>query len=205
MNLRTGLKVIGLAIFLFANDSMAGSGSHPLYRISGFQILRTGEIEKSFSEAGPGVGGELALTTDGQYLLGYVKGRLTSQSGTQSFLDGVVSTSASFSYIQAGLEGGGLLYPIPRKNEGINLYVGGGASLGYNYLAIDKTVTFTSLTNNSQAMSFGYSALMGGEWFPTKNKWSVFAEFSYRVEAAALVDVSQFNLGGLLTSFGFCW
>lgn len=181
------------------------AGSHPQFKVTGFQILRAGEIEKSFSEAGAGLGGEVSLMTDGAIAAGFIKGRITSQSGSQKFLDGTTVTTASFTYLQTGFDGGGLLFLIPRKNEGINIYIGLGGALSYNYLALDKTVTFTTIANNSQAFGFGYAALMGVELFPTKNKWTAVAEFAYRIETASLVGQSQFNLGGLLASFGFGW
>lgn len=151
------------------------------------------------------MGGEISLMTDGDILAGYIKGRLTSQSGSQKFLDGTTVTTASFTYLQTGFDGGGILFLIPRKNEGINIYLGFGGALSYNYLALDKTLTFSTITNNSQAFGFGYAALMGVELFPTKNKWTVVAEFAYRIETASLVGQTQFNLGGLLASFGFGW
>ncbi|MBK7960768.1 MAG: hypothetical protein IPK04_05910 [Bdellovibrionales bacterium] len=200
------LLVLALdGVFFFWSDRVWGAGTHPKFKVTGFQILRAGEIEKSFAEAGAGLGGEISLMTDGDIAAGFIKGRITSQSGSQKFLDGTTETTASFTYLQTGFDGGGLLFLIPRKNEGINIYIGLGGALSYNYLALDKTITFTTITNNSQAFGFGYAALMGVELFPTKNKWTVVAEFAYRIETASLVGQSQFSLGGLLASFGFGW
>lgn len=203
------LSILSLLIFLVAffsaEFSIAGGGNHPRFKLSFYQVLRAGALEKSFAQAGAGMGGDISLQTDGDVFNGFLKLRATVQSGTQDFLDGATTTSSSFSFIQTGLDGGVSMYPIPRKNEGLNIYLGLGGGLSYNHLALDKTITFTSLANNSQAVGFGYMALIGTEWFPTKNKWTLSAEFAYRVETANLAGQSQFSVGGLSAGFGFGW
>lgn len=196
---------IFLILFLSADFTWASGGNHPRFKLGFYQILRAGALEKSFSQAGAGMGGDISLQTDGDVFNGFLKLRATLQSGTQDFLDGTTSTSSSFSFIQTGLDAGMSMYPIPRKNEGLNIFLGLGGGLSYNHLALDKTITFTSLANNSQAIGFGYMAFIGTEWFPTKNKWTLSAEFAYRVETANLAGQSQFGVGGLSAGFGFGW
>lgn len=191
-------------IFLMLGFSLA-HGAAPTTKLHVFRHLYTGEEKETFTEKTPGVGAEMIITTRESHFNFYTKGRLSYITGNQVFDDSGVERKSDFTYYQSTFELGGTLYPLPRKSKSMNIYLGVGAIVSYNYMSLESEA-FTKIKPSYQAISFGYAGLMGLEWFLfDSSDWCVSLEFSQRYETANLAEQSSFNLGGFNISFGLAW
>lgn len=195
--------VIGLA-------SVARGQSYffPNTKLNFHQTLYSGDAYKSFGEARTGVGVELQVFMDGDLFVPYVKGRATTIAGRQKFMDGTTEIQSSFAFYQGQADLGVYLFPVRRRKSGFNVYLGAAGTFGYNYIALDKNETLTTIPHSDQGVSGGYSASIGGEWILTKesrNKWTLNAELAYRSESTVLLKQPRFNLSGVTVSAGIGW
>ena len=175
----------------------------PTTKIHFFQVLYSGEENKSFESKNAGFGGELIINSKNSHFNYFSKGRITTINGKQDFLDGTTEVSSTFTFYQTSFELGGTLYPFPRKAGRTNLYLGASALMSYNYLQLGSK-NLTTLDSTYQTLSFGYAGIMGLE-IPLYKDITLTAEFSQRYETADLVDTSNFSLNGFSISAGFGW
>lgn len=184
-----------LSLPVMASDSFS--------KLHMFQIYYSGKDEKTFSNDNPGTGIEVELSTLNERFNLISKARLTTISGTQDFSDGGTSRSSDFTFYQGSFEGGFTFYPLERKRRAINIYTGFTGILSLNHLRLDSTA-LTVLSSSYQAMSFGYSAVVGVEWF-VADRICISAEISQRYEKVNLAKQSAFDLGGFSIAAGFGW
>lgn len=175
----------------------------PTTKIQFFQILYSGDKNETFESKNSGLGAELILNSKNQNFNYFTKGRITTVTGSQDFLDAGTPTASTFTFYQTSFEVGATVYPIPRKAGRMNLYLGTSALISYNYLQLGSK-TLTELNSTFQSLSLGYCGLMGVE-IPFYKNVSLTAEFSQRYEVADLVEQSGFSMNGFSISAGFGW
>ena len=193
---------LGFITLLFLNAAVAGDN---FSKVHVFQTYYSGEEKKTFSNDSAGSGLEVISTTVNDSYNWVSKGRLTQVSGTQDFDDGGSDVSSAFTFYQASFEGGFTIYPLQKKKRAVSLYFGALAVLSLNYLKLDST-SFTVLHPSYQSTSFGFSGVVGLEWYIFgSDRWCLSAEFAQRYETAALAKQSAFNLGGFSLAIGAGW
>lgn len=177
----------------------------PTTKLHYFRQLYVGEEKKTFSEQNPGQGIEFVLTTKEDHLNYFSKGRLIALQGSQKFDDEGAERTSDFTYYQSTFEVGAAVYPLPRKSKNLNVYLGFSGLVSYNYLAL-ASKSFTKVKPSYQAMSFGYTGLMGFEWFLFgSSDLCLSVDFSQRYESASLAEQSRFGLGGFAMALGIAW
>lgn len=182
-----------------------GASNFPGSRLGLLQTLYSGEKGKSLSEAGVGYGIEMEKSTDGNGLYSfYLKVRGSYSSGTQTFLDGTASPTSKFTFYQGAGELGVYLFPVRRDKSGLNVYIGGGGTAGYNYISVDKGTALTTIPHTGQSIGTGYSATLGGEFLFRGNTkvWSASAQLTYHHETSKLLNQNEFDLSGIILNFG---
>jgi hypothetical protein len=169
-------------------------------KIHVFQTYYSGEAEKTFSNDNAGAGLEIIASTLNETFNWTAKGRLTQISGSQDFSDGGTSRNSSFTF-----EGGFTVYPLMKKKRAVSLYFGALGLMSFNYLKLDST-SFTVLHPSYQSTSFGFTGVVGLEWYLFgSDRWCLSAEFAQRYETASLAKQSSFNLGGFSLAVGVGW
>ncbi len=179
----------------------------PRTRIHIHQNLYSGDKGKSFAESGAGFGGGITVTRDGVYFVPFFGFGVSTLSNRQVFLDGSTQVTSSFTYYSAYTDIGLQLFPIARRKSGFNLYVKGGGTLGYSFLALNKSTTLASIPYSDQAFAFGYLAGVGTELIlgsASPKKWSLYAEVLFREESASLLE-RRFDLSSLQLALGLGW
>lgn len=189
-----------LLLFTFQN---AWGQAQPTTKIHYVQEMYTGEDLRTFDREKFGSGVELILSTKKSILNYFTKGKFVFVSGSQDFLDNGTEVDSSFTYYKSSFEVGANVYPISRKSKQANLYIGVSGLVSYNYMSLESD-SFTEVKSSYQAMSFGYSGLMGVEW-QILGRYALTAEFSQRFESANLVEVSNFGLNAFTISVGLGW
>ena len=193
---------LGIITLLFLNTAVAGDN---FSKVHVFQTYYSGENMKTFSNDNAGTGLEVISTTLNDSYNWVSKGRLTQVSGSQDFSDGGTKRNSAFTFYQASFEGGFTLYPLQKKKRAVSLYFGALGLLSLNYLKLDST-SFTVLHPSYQSTSFGFSGVVGLEWYIFgSDRWCLSAEFAQRYETAALAKQSSFNLGGFSLAIGAGW
>ncbi|MDG0817482.1 hypothetical protein [Bdellovibrio svalbardensis] len=174
-----------------------------------FQEIYSGESYKSLAQGSPGFGIEFSRDAGGTYFRTYAKGRFGASSGKQKFLDGSSQVNADYSYYFTQGELGLQVYPIARRDVGVNLFIGAGGVLGLNSLGLKPiSGSFSQLKAQQQAIAFGYIASIGLEMiFSGANSRHFMGtlEAAYRQQQAALAGQDEFDLGGLSISVGMGW
>jgi hypothetical protein len=175
----------------------------PMVKILASQVYYSGNQNKTFDTDNKGLGAEIVLNSKNTRWNYFTKGRFTTVSGSQDFLDKGSAVNSSFTFYQSSFELGGTVYPMPRENGKFKLYVGLSGILSYNYMTLDSS-SFTNIKPSYQAMSFGYAGLMGVELLAFKSV-TLCAEFSQKYETADLAEVSQFGLNAFSLTAGLAW
>nr|BFD59462.1 hypothetical protein CKG001_15690 [Bdellovibrio sp. CKG001] len=196
------------ALFTASKDCEANqAGIFPSTRFSAYQSNYSGEPGKSFAETATGLGAGLTVFMDGKRLIPYFGFKVGSMAGTQTFLDGTTEVSSSFKYYNSSAEAGLQLFVIERKKRGFNAYFSAGGVLGYNFVALGKTVELENIQRSDQSFSVGYAAGIGTEWILTSannNKWNFNTEVLYKGESTTLFK-SKYDLSCMVFSIGLGW
>lgn len=172
------------------------------------QVLFTGEKGKSFSESGSGLGTELVVMRDGEWFTPFLKARALAVSGKQEFRDGDGSVSSKFLFYQGQADLGIYLYPLKRRRQGFNVYLGGAGSLAYNHVSLEQSAELTKIPHTDHGFSSGYSGSIGGEWIfgaRSANRWSLSVEIIHRQDRAVLLRQAGFDLGSTAVCLGLGW
>jgi hypothetical protein len=167
----------------------------------------SGEEGRSFAESSPALGFTLNVSSEAQHFSPFVGLKLITASGDQTFLDGTTELESKFIYYSASVELGVHLYPLERRSRGINVYVSGGASLGYNYLALGKKTEVTNIPKSDQVFSAGYVAGFGFEWILSqsgRDRWSLFGEAMAVTESTRLLE-KTYKLDRMILAVGLGW
>lgn len=186
-----------LSVSAFAGDNFS--------KIHVFQTYYSGKDKETFSNETPGQGVEMSVTTMDERFNWIAKARLSTVAGAQDFTDGSATRELDFTYYQGSFEGGFIIYPLAKKKRAVNLYFGFTGIFSLNHIRLDdSSTTLTVLQPAYQATSFGYSGIVGMEWY-VGDRWCISTEFVQRFETANLVKKSSFDLGGFSLAVGFGW
>ena len=170
-----------------------------------FQTYYSGEDQKTFSSDNPGSGLEVEISTNEDIWNWIAKGRFTSISGSQYFLDSGSKINSSFTFYQSTFETGFAIYPLRKKKRAINLYFGATVGASFNYLQLSAS-NLNSLQQTDQSTSFGYNGIVGLEWYLfDSSSWCLSAEFTQRYETTKLAKQNSFGLNGFAMELGIGW
>lgn len=197
-----------VSVLLSASPAQASLyGDFPRTRLSLHQNLYSGEKGKSFAEASTGVGAGVSVFLDGKYLIPFFGFKFNSMAGRQMFLDDRTEVSTTFTYYSAAADIGLHIFPIERRSQGLNVYLIGLGTVGYNLVALAKGTTLASIPHSDQSFSAGYGAGIGAEWIlsnTSMSKWTIGAEVALKQESATLFK-RRYDLSHLQISFGMGW
>lgn len=201
------LFLVSLLLAVEAAEANSRNASYPKTRMGVLSSAYSGEEGRSLAESSPAMGLTLNVSREAQHFSPFVGLKLITTSGDQTFLDGTTEIESSFVYYTASVELGVHLYPLERRSHGINVYLSGGASLGYNYLALDKDTDVTNIQKSDQVFSAGYVAGFGFEWILSesgKDHWSIFGEAMAITESATLLE-ETYKLDRMILAVGLSW
>jgi len=187
--------------------SAANAGAYPRTRTGVRQLLYSGDKGTSFAESTAGVGGSVTVFKDGKYIVPFFAFSFSNLSGRQIFFDGSTEVTSNFTYYSAATEIGVALFPIERKNRGVNVYFTGGGTLAYHFLSLSKSTTLTSIPYSDQASSLGYFGGIGAESIVSgdgKLKWTLITEVLFKKESPVLLK-KQFDISSFILSIGLGW
>lgn len=196
------MKYFLVLIFIFFGQFLWAQ-NQPTTKIQFAQEMFSGEKNKTFDRENVSNGFEMILSSKKSSVNYFTRGRFTTVSGSQEFLDNGTEVDSDFTFYKSSFEVGANLYPLTRKSRQANLYIGLSAIVSYNYMSLESD-ELTEIKSSYQAMSFGYAGTMGVEWELFKG-YSLTAEFAQRFESANLVEVSNFSLNSFSIGIGVGW
>jgi hypothetical protein len=199
--------IICVFLFLCSVGEANNYGVYPRTRLSAHQSLYSGEKGKSFAETSVGYGAGVSVFLDGRHFIPFFGFNVGTMTGRQAFLDNSTEVTSSFTYYSASTEMGLQIFPIERRTKGFNVYFVGIGIVGYNFVALSKSVTLTSIPYSDQSFSAGYAAGIGTEWImnnASPNKWALNAEVIFKKESATLFK-QTFDLSSMVFSVGLGW
>lgn len=200
-----------LSVFLiFSSTATFAADIFPRIRLGLFEQLYSGEKYYSFADSGQGFGLSLSLLSEGnKNLAGVFKIDVGYLSAKQSFMDGTTELkNTTFNNYSVFGNLGINLFPIERKSRGANLYISVMGLAGSSYLALSSTTQPTVISLTELAYAYGYSAGVGVEFFVSSvgsNKSAINVEAAYKTAWANFHKRNDFDLGGLIFSFGYQW
>ncbi len=174
---------------------------------------------KSLAEGNPGYGVELSVDAGGKYFRYFVRARGSLSDGYQTFLDAGVPVRSSYRLTQMSPELGLSLYPVSRRDKGLNLYLWGTAIVSYNLLEMiplsttsstgstTPVTSYTSLRPRDQGVGYGLGGGIGFELFVGRSRrsggFAVYGEMGFREQQAQLANLNNFQLQSLGFTLGF--
>ncbi len=174
----------------------------------------TGAKNKSLTGGPQSYGGEIGVDAGFNILRYYAKLKVSSSSGSTTFLDNNVETRANFSLLQVNPELGLAFYPVGRNERGLNLYLFGGGSFSMNLLELKPlyivssgaaATTFTKLQTRQQGYGYGFSGGIGFEIVfgnAKSSKKMIYGEAGVKQTTADLADRTDFQLNSLFFTLG---
>lgn len=175
--------------------------------MSAHQNLYSGEKGKSFAETSAGYGAGISVFLDGRHFIPFFGFKVGTMTGRQVFLDNTTEVTTSFNFYSATTDIGLQIFPIERRTKGFNVYFTGIGIIGYNFVALSKSASLTSIPYSDQSFSAGYAAGIGSEWILSNasvSKWTLNAEVLFKKESATLFK-QTFDLSSMVFSVGLGW
>lgn len=174
----------------------------------GFAVMNfTGTANRSFSNGNAGYGLEISTDSGGTYFRYFVKGRFIYADGSQSFLNGSSTFTSNYKFSEFAPELGFILFPVARREDGMNLYLFGLGNISYNYLELATVPSGSAILAKDQAFGVGYGGGVGFEYVLGSsrggNKKLIFGEVGFRDERTTLAKTSNFEISGMNFSIGF--
>lgn len=214
------VSILAISSHVFAQNrpSSGGGGKSAnmgYAKFAGSTESYTGEKNKSFSNGGAGVGGEVGVDGGLNLIRYYAKLKVYSSAGSQNLLDNAVETKTNFSLIQIAPEIGVALYPIGRKDNGMNLYFMGGGVFSMNLLELKPVsvvatgapvTSFTKLQNKQQGFGYGFAGGIGVEIAFGGSKAAkkmIYGEVGVKQITAQLAERTDFQINSLFFTLGF--
>lgn len=207
MGQRLQFLIICVLLFICSVSEASNYGVYPRTRLGIHQSLYSGEKGKSFTETSVGYGAGVSVFLDGRHFIPFFGFNIGTMAGRQAFLDNSTEVTTSFNYYSAATEMGLQIFPIERRTKGLNVYFVGIGVVGYNFVALSKSATLTSIPYSDQSFSAGYAAGIGTEWImnnASPNKWALNAEVIFKKESATLFK-QTFDLSSMVFSVGLGW
>lgn len=177
----------------------------------------SGDHNKSFSEGSAGYGAELGVDSGGEYLRYFVKAKVLNVTGQQTFLDDTTEVKSNYKFTEISPELGLMLYPIARKDRGLNLYIWGTGILSYNFLDLtpissttnNSTVAvtaYTKLKTRDQAYGYGVGSGIGFEAILSggrkSNMFALYGEVGFRQQQTVLANQNAFQINSIQFALG---
>ncbi|MBC7465516.1 MAG: hypothetical protein H7256_05945 [Bdellovibrio sp.] len=166
-----------------------------------------GTLNQSFSDGSPGYGIEISVDRGNTFLRYFLKGRVMHSEGTQNFLAGSTPFKSFYKYTAFAPELGISLYPVTRRDKGLNLYVWAVGTISYNFLELDPVPTGSNIRTRDQAAGYGYGGGLGFEFMlggaRSQSRSMIYGEVAFRDERAQLLQTNSFEVAGITFSLGF--
>ncbi len=210
---RNGLNAaifIFCVITFFESYSMAETKSKKAaFQATKFGLLQqnySGATNKSFAQGSSGYGFELSTDSGGTFLRYFLKGRVSYAEGRQSFLDGNTTFTTNYKYSAFAPELGISLYPVSRRDSGLNMYLWGIGTVSYNYLDVASVPSGSTLKTKDQGFGSGYGGGLGFEFIIAAGRgghhYLTYGEVGFRDERVDIFQVTQFEISGLTFCLG---
>ena len=126
--------------------------------------------------------------------------------GSQNFSNSGTVFNSKYKFSQFSPEIGVSLFPIPRKEKGVNIFLWGLGAISYNNLELKNLPTPTLLQTKEQAFGYGYGGGLGLEMIVATsragNRYLIYSELGFRAEQANLAN-TNFEISGMTYSLGF--
>lgn len=205
------MKCWGLFFLLF-NVAQAASLSRAPVKTSRFGLTAstfTGPNKISFSQGDSAYGIELSTDSGGLYIGYMFRARAVFAGGTQTFTKNSVDYVSKYEYFSIEPSVGLFLYPVARREKGLNIYLWGIGLVNYNYLNLRSIpTTVTGIDPKEQEFGFGYGGGVGLEFMQSSRgsfggKNSIYGEVGFRNATAELAGQNSFNLNSLTGTIGF--
>lgn len=209
-------------MFLNTNAFAQASGRAMNFRTAKVGLVYetySGLKNKSLSEGNPGYGAEISVDAGGKYFRYFIRARGSVSDGYQTFLDAGVPVRSGYRITQMSPELGLSLYPVSRRDKGINLYLWAVGVVSYNLLeinpisttsssgAVTPVSTYSKLIKKDQGFGYGLGGGIGFELFMGRSKrsggFALYGEMGFRQQQAQLADTNNFDLQSLSFSLGF--
>ena len=200
--------IIGLFVMLSSGSVFAieNKGGFRTTKLGLLQEIYSGTTNRSFSQGSDGLGLELSLDDGNTIFRYFFKSRFTYSSGIQNFITSGTVFNSGYKYLQFAPEFGASFFPVPRRTQGVNVYLWGVAAMSYNNLELKNLPAATNLKSRDQSFGYGYGAGVGFEYVlaPGKNLsyYLIYGEIGFREERTNLVNYDQFEVSGLTYSIG---
>ena len=182
----------------FAAPTVTSKGSFRSTKLGLIQQDYSGPKNKSFAFGSPAVGVELTLDSGFSVFRYFFKTRFMVSEGKQNFLNGTTTFNSAYKFQQFAPEVGLSLFPIPRREKGVNVFLWGLGIMSYNNLEIKSIPATSAIQGKDQAFGYGYGAGLGIEYilFSTRTggRVLIYSEIGFRDERALLVN-NTFEIG----------
>lgn len=188
-------------------EAQRSKTSPQITKLGVIQQSYSGKKNHSFSEGSPAYGVEISTDRGNTFARYFLKGRLTYSTGRQNFLNNNVAFGSAYQLTTFAPELGVSLYPVLRRDRGMNLYLWAAAVISYNYLEINTSPVNSKIRPKDQGVGYGYGGGLGFEFMlggaRSRSKSMIYGEVGFRDERAQLVNEDSYELGGLTFSLGF--
>lgn len=193
----------------------AGGGTAKTTKIGVSYSNYTGPDNTSFSKGNSGFGLEASIDDGGKYLRYYFKAAGDYSNGSQAFIKNTTVYTSKYEYFAISPEIGLSLYPVARRDRGLNIYVFGFGQVSYNYLNImNIPPTVTGVNAKSQEFGAGYGGGVGVElnWSggmglssvkDTAGRNVIYAELGFVNSYAPLAGQNRFELSRIKATLGY--
>ncbi|MGZ3692470.1 MAG: hypothetical protein ACXVAX_13260 [Pseudobdellovibrio sp.] len=204
------LKCLLAILFLFyAEVSLAEMqrGTFKSTKIGLTSDNYTGADKLSFASGSPGYGAEISIDAGSSYYRYFFKARFSQSLGYQNFIANKVTYATNYNFVTVAPEIGVSLYPVQRKEHGLNIYLWGVGNVSYDYLELQKVPSTVKVDSKEQSWALGYGAGIGFELIMATTKdgkrLMLYSEVGFRESSVDLTGNSGFEVGGLTASVGF--
>lgn len=175
----------------------------------------TGPDNTSFSKGSPAFGIDVSIDDGGKYFRYFFKASADYASGSQAFSKNAVVYTSKYEFFAIAPEIGVAVYPVARRDRGLNIYLYGSGQVSYNYLNI-MTIpsTVTGVNAKSQEFGAGFGGGIGVEvnWSggmglssvkETAGRNVLFAELGFTNSYAPLAGQIRFELSRIKGTIGY--
>lgn len=177
----------------------------------------TGSERTSFAKGAPAYGIEVSTDGGGRHLRYFLKGRVIYSTGQQDFIKNSIIYNSKYEFASISPEIGLSLYPVAKRDTGLNLYLYGVGVASYNYLYLmNIPTTVTGVDAKTQDFGLGYGGGIGVEYGfgstgggtranrdTASGRNMIFAEAGFRDMTAPIGGQSKFDLSQIVVTLGY--
>ncbi len=202
------LTLATIILCLFSLDSFAqkNRGSLQTTKIGIVQQTYSGSVNKSFAEGSPAYGVELSTDRGNTVFRYFLKARINYSEGRQNFLNSTAVFASNYKFTAFAPELGFNLYPVSRRERGVNMYLWAIGIISYNLLELTTTPASSNIPAKEQVYGYGYGGGIGIEFMlgtgRARSRNLLYGEIGFRDERSQLVKENAFEVSGMTTSVG---